>query len=404
MLRRTTTLITCLLASSGCVPGVGIGIPRDRPPAVAADPGPPTSVRTTPPGEAAARSFAETVVASLNAGDGGPFDAALDHEMLLSRAARGIDLPATFRSGILAGMQREPMGAHLASSAEQGMAPSLLSVSEDGATALLRILGTAGVNYLELSLFEGADGSVRIQDLQPAVAGEWLSETLRRRIASGLAATADRSLAEKLLRHAPAEIEALPRMAEMGQQIVAGDNEGALATYASLPESLQADKSASLLALTAASYVDDATHQAAFERHRTQFPDDPAIDLLSIDYHFARGETELAIAAVDRTEARYGDPYLSFLRGTILHAAGRTEEAEANVLAALALEPSLEDAWWTLVSFSLERDDHVQTAMLLVELEDRGVEIADLTTIEGFERFTASPEHARWLRSSIVGR
>jgi predicted Zn-dependent protease len=168
---------------------------------------------------------------------------------------------------------------------------------------------------------------------------------------------------------------------------------------------LRKEKSILIAQLTVAASldVDGSTGEyaraiAAFEE---QFPDDPALELLSIDGYFLKGETDEALAAIDRLDARVGgDPYLDFMRGSMLLEAEQFDRARERAHAALEREPGLVDPHWLLVTVSLREKNFAETVRLFGTLESElGIEMEpDLMALEPiYADFLQSDEYRAWL-------
>jgi tetratricopeptide (TPR) repeat protein len=169
----------------------------------------------------------------------------------------------------------------------------------------------------------------------------------------------------------------------------------------SLSPALKKQKSIMLLQVQAAMHLDEATYEASITAFEKSFPDSPALDLVSIDGFVMREQWDDAMAAVERLDKRVGgDTYLMFLRANLFAAAKKYDKAKESAEKALADEPTLVDAMWTLLTVALETESFAEAAALLKRLEtefevemDPGVMAVEPLYAE----FLQSDEYKTWL-------
>lgn len=191
-------------------------------------------------------------------------------------------------------------------------------------------------------------------------------------------------------------------MRKLTEQVQAQRWKEALEVYEALPPSLKKEKICLLMRLTAASKLEPADYEAAFDAFQAAFPKDPAADLFAIDAHFHRKQWQWAeaLAAIDRLDRVVKDPHLNVMRAGVLIEQSKLDEARAVAQAGIAAEPDLPDLYWAQVTVALKKKDHAETARLLGAIErDLGIGIADLTTLPEYAAFVESPQYQKWLRS-----
>ena len=132
------------------------------------------------------------------------------------------------------------------------------------------------------------------------------------------------------------------------------------------------------------------------------FPDDAAVGLITIDAAVFREDHELLMKSYDQLQ-RFtgGDPLLSLMIGGVLANQGNADQAKKLTE---SIDPStigLASAHDYKLSVAMAVDDHAGTLKELITLRDEyGYELSDLTNIEGFEKFIASPQHEQWKASA----
>ncbi|MDA1055703.1 MAG: hypothetical protein O3C40_35355 [Planctomycetota bacterium] len=337
----------------------------------------------------------------------GDIDAAkgfVDFNELLRRVTADVDVSDEVREGINKGF--------LAQAGNGGFERQIIeSLQSGGGYSALRVhhVGNEirvwmrlnsddqGLNYQDLIFFRGTTGQPHVSDMYVVATGELLSETIRRMFIP-LAASANRNLLQRLT---AAESEFVTHADEIQQLMTQLRTQPALAlaAYQRLPEVLRKNKSLMLIRVRAAASVDEQAYSAAIIDFRKAFPNDAAVDMLSIDWHFMREEYDKSLAAIDALDRVVGgDPHLNALRANVYLEQGDYERAEAAANNAIEADPALEDAYWTLITAAMAKDDFA--AMLeRMKLLDSSFEMewGDLSEIAEYASFVKSPQYQEWL-------
>ncbi|HSN93098.1 MAG TPA: hypothetical protein VLS93_17840 [Anaeromyxobacteraceae bacterium] len=263
--------------------------------------------------------------------------------------------------------------------------------------ALFRVLGSSGVNYLDLYLQRAGSGKVRVVDCYVFISGETLSQTMRRMYLLA-ASEADMSLLDRLAgkeREFLKNVPVLKKMQQAQQEKRYGD---VIAAYDELPGSLKKERVFLLPRFAAAAALgDDKQYRRAIEDYEKALPDDPSLDLVSVDGHVLRKQYDRALARVDSLDSRVKDPYLQFLRGSILLQKGDRDGAKQRFHMAIAGEPGLPAPYWALIELSMQDKDFRSTAELLTAIErNGGVQLANLEDVPAYADFVKSKEYGPW--------
>jgi tetratricopeptide (TPR) repeat protein len=146
--------------------------------------------------------------------------------------------------------------------------------------------------------------------------------------------------------------------------------------------------------------LDERQYEQAIQDFRKFFPDDPALDLVTVDSYDMQKQYGKARAAVDRVDrAVGGDPYLNLLRAQFYFVEKKYDEALQCARKAVAAESDLAPAYWVQVNVSLHKKDFDETTRLLGVLEqDLGIRIGKLTTIPEYADYVKSPQYATWAK------
>jgi predicted negative regulator of RcsB-dependent stress response len=327
----------------------------------------------------------------------------LDLDALAERVTTGIPAKEQVRTGFVTGMKRsgvnQTLGKQLADSVKQGGSVRLLRVRDEkgGGRALFRVLGGSGVNYLDLHLEKGAGGKVKVVDSYVFISGETLSESVRR-IYLMAVGEADMSILDRLAGKEQEFLKNLPAMKEM--QKAQGEKRYAdvIATYDKLPSNLKKERMFLLPRFAAAAAMNDEKQYArAISDFEKALPGDPALDLVSIDGHVLRKEWDKAIARIDSLDSRVHDPFLEFMRGSMLLQKGDAAGAKMRFRAAIQGDPTLQQPYFAAMEVAMNEKDWQSTADLLTAVErDAGVQLANLDQVDEFSAFVKSKEYKAW--------
>jgi tetratricopeptide (TPR) repeat protein len=353
-------------------------------------------------------AFTEELEQGITAGDASVLDTRIDLERLIERSTRDTSTPKTFAEGFAKGMRRSGMnlGKQLVDARDEESDFHLLRLRmERGAPrALYRVISKAGINYLDFELARNAEGKVVIADVYPHISGELFSETLRRMFLMA-ANEAGYDLLDKLMGKEQEFLKNLPKlqaMQRLGQEEKFAE---VVKTYAELPPSLRQVKSFALLRLNAAAHLEEAEYQRAIDDFMKAWPEDPSVDLISIDGHMMRKDYAAVLKSIDRLDQRVRDPYLQYLRGSVLLEKGDDKEARRLFQAAIDAEPTLVTAHWVLIGLSLQDKKYKDTARYLTAIErDAGVTLNELEGLEQYEGFVKSPEYKAWSKERKARR
>jgi tetratricopeptide (TPR) repeat protein len=357
------------------------------------------------------RAFAKAVEEAARSGDAAALGALIDWDAILGAATAGIPVPEPARDDFVRGVKS-------ATQQEQGLVPQIVAAVRVGgsylplarrrpggppASALFRLVTPAseGVNYHEFVLARRDDGAVRAVDVYIVPTGEPVSGTLRRMFL-GLAArgdgTADAAAIVKLPEADRAFLENLPRFQRMTADVRDGKPAEALATYGQLPPAVRKDKTALRLRLQAARDAGGEAFSRAIDEFRAAYPGDACVEMFAIDHYLLRRDYPRALACLDRLDRSIGgDPYIHVMRANIHTDQDRLDLARRDADRAIADDPDLQDAYWALLTVTLQEHRYNETATLLDQLAGRfHIPFGDMAQLPIFSEFVRSPEYVAW--------
>ena len=379
-------------AASGPAPGAAVAKPA----------GPPVT-------DEQCKEFADAMKAAVVGNDGQQLAELVDWDAILEASTADFAVPVASRKGFIDGAKgslNQPTGPMQQIAKQIGGQESRFTFlrvhdGEDGSRRVMfRILADGGVNYVDFLLARRPGNRVRAVDLFVFMSSELMSKTLRRAFVP-VAAHANRGVLERLAGSEGEFMKNLPTIEKMNASLRDGRPKEVLAAYKTLPPGLRKDKNFQLMRLRAAQAVDEGEYAAAIEDLRKEHPDDPCIDMISIDGYTFKKDYRQAVACVDRLDkAIGGDPYLNVLRANLLLEVPDLDAADRAARAAVAAEPTLVDAYWTRVAVTLKRKDFAETARLLGQITRRfHIQVADLTAQPLYAEFVKSPEYEEWRKS-----
>lgn len=111
---------------------------------------------------------------------------------------------------------------------------------------------------------------------------------------------------------------------------------------------------------------------AAVDTMLNAYPDDGTHSLKLIEYYIPTRQYDKAIATLTRLQNQLGveEGAIESLKASAAMAMGDLDVAEKYALAAVAAEPSLEVAWWSLLRVRVRAEDYEGATEALTRLED----------------------------------
>jgi hypothetical protein len=353
-------------------------------------------------------TYGNAIVADFVAGKDGLVDR-VDMGALLDRTFKGVDANTDFAKGFRTGAQRAgyQAGKTLLSYLKSGGSMAFRKpVTLDGEPAAqIRILNADGsFNVFELVVAKKADGSLEVVDVFDLVQGEKTSQVLRR-LALMTFAEADQGLVDKLMGKEQLLIKNAGALKSMTEDIRAGKNAEAAAVYQKLPKELQDERTFLRLYAQVAFAVDEKEYSRALGRYLELYPEDPAAQVMAIDYHFLKKDWPKVAKTLDNVEKRVGtdDGWIEILRGNASIASGHRSEAKEHFKKAVAREKNMVQGYELLVGLSLEDKDWKETSKWLAAMEtDGGIKLKDLSTVPEYKGFVGSKEGQAFLKRKPV--
>jgi len=342
----------------------------------------PQARTVTPPTAEEADAFAKDFAAKLVPCDGASIDQLVDMDLMVSRALAGRE--GFDKAGFMRGLGS--LGKIMCTQLQHlTVRVKYLRTQQYGGAPrpLIRLLSEAGLNYYELEL-DKQGTKTRLADIYIMLAGEKLSETL-----GSLVDTAQRS-----------GIGEASKIKLVRQHMQAGRWQEAHALLLTLPSQMRAAKAIKLIEIQITGELGDELYLKSLNEYTKAFPGDPSLALVSIDRALLRKEYDTALAYLADLDKRIGgDPYLDVLRAGTLASAGKLDEAITAAKRATEREPTLEDAWWQLLTQQAASKRYAEAIPTLEMLRDKFGAVITPESLAADERFgglAASPEYIAW--------
>ena len=170
------------------------------------------------------------------------------------------------------------------------------------------------------------------------------------------------------------------------------------------PEDFRNTRQWALMRVSYGGRVNDATHRAALRYLAQNFGKDPELQFMLIDHYFFEKQFDGALAALAGLERAVGgeDAATATLRGNILIAAQRNNEAALACRRGMTLESDHKPAYWCLVTVGLNTKNGKVAVEGLKAYEGAfSVEfnLAELAALAEYKEIAATPEFVAWRKS-----
>ncbi len=308
-----------------------------------------------------AETYGKKLEGALNACDLKIMGQLLDLGAMASEGIRTSNIPKKQQANALQTLVTTMNGeilTQLCSMGEAGGLARFLRVRERQGitTTLLRLTSSEGINYIEVNIGKGKDGVVVGNDIYMFLTGASMTETLR-------------TIFNALLQTGESTVSDFQRVNEL----LTSNPAAGVQSAQSLPAKIRDTKIVQIGIVQAASNLDDKAYTEAISNYQRLFPNDPSVDLVSIDGLFLNKKYTQAIAAIDRLEKGVGgDPYLNQMRAGILIEQGTdTKRAVALAKLAVAAEPGEEDSQVILLSAEVANKNFPGTVEQMLLLSEK---------------------------------
>jgi len=182
------------------------------------------------------------------------------------------------------------------------------------------------------------------------------------------------------------------------------DFAAAYRTLETFPEDFRKTRQWALMRVAYGGRVDGDTHRAALRYLAQNFGKDPELQFMLIDHFFFEKQFDGALAALGALERAIGgeDAATASLRGNILTAAQRYNEAAVACRRGMKLESDHKAAYWCLVTVGLStRNGKLAVEGLKAYEGAFSVEfnLGELAGLAAYKEIASTPEFVAWRKS-----
>jgi hypothetical protein len=346
--------------------------------------------------EGECREFSSKLENAILKSDGKTLHELMRYDEIVDRSMDGLEIPRDLRRSLLEKMKKleiPPFATAIVDAVRNGASYKLQAIDADAKPprVRMRLAMQSAINYHEIHLTRHSNGQVVAHDTYVMLTGELISDTSRRGfllampLQPGNAQGADREYLDN--------IQKLVAMARAHKQGLAKE---AIAQYRQLPQSLQRNKALRLMMIDLASSLGNEEYVRLVEDFRRDYPDEPAVDLISLQYLRQTKKYDEYLKCMERVEKSVGgDAYLDAARAETMIEADRRDDARRFSEKAVAQDASLRDGYVTRVRVAMLDKNHQDTLTWLKRDIDKFNTPADLKGMKvnpEFAAFVESPQ------------
>lgn len=345
--------------------------------------------------------FARRLESLAKAGNAAAIQEMVDWDTLVDRASKGLKMSDADKAGCKTAWAGTVFEKAICDIVAHGGSYHFLHNKDtaDGKRAVFRLLlPTHGVNYHEFVLARNDKGELRIIDFYVYLAGELISDTLHTGL---LQALANPGLVARLTGQENAFVQSFPTITKMRAALAAQEFRKVIDLDRTLPEEIQHNSMVLILRAQAASHLGETETTAVFEDFKKYQPNNSAIDLLALDYYYARKDYPATRKAMGRLSKRLGgDPYLVLLAGISFGEEGKLDQAAKFIQQSLDQEPTSAAGYFARMEVALRQKDFpaVRTALTALEANTPvRMSVSKIKQIPDYAEFVKSDEFKKWV-------
>ena len=303
------------------------------------------------------------------------------------------------RRGLPNGLRGNIATSLKAMEAGKGGAKYLRAGSREGRTfALVRYdLGDQGIDYVEYYLTPG----FKVEDWYVHSVASLYSAAARFDLATML--KTDSMLYAIFGSKITTKADIKP-FTDLRAQLNAQDFAGAYRTLESFPEGYRKSRQWALMRVTYGGRIDEQTHRAALRVLARDFGNDPQLQFMLVDHYFFEQQFDRALGAITALEKAVGgeDGATANLRGSVLIAAKRYNDAAAACRRGMQIESDHKAPFWCLVTVGLTTNNG-KVAVEGLKAYERAFDVEfnlnELAALADYKQIAATPEFVAWRKS-----
>jgi hypothetical protein len=345
----------------------------------------------------------EAMAAALNKRDVEAVLQLLDVEAVTRRVLKDLALSASDREAVSRGLPkglRDNIALGLRNlEASKGSARFLRSGVRDGQRfALVRYdLGDQGIDYVEYHV----GPSRKVEDWYVHSMATLYSTSARFGLATVM--KTDSLLFGLFGARLMTDADIKP-FTDLRTRLQAQDFAGAYRALEDFPEGFRKSRQWALMRVTYGGRIDEATHRATLRHLAQNFGKDADLQFMLIDHYFFEQQFDRALESLSALERVIGgeDAASANLRGNVLIAAKRFDDAAKACRRGMALESDHKPAYWCLVTVGIATKSGkiaVEGLKAFEKAFDTEFDLDKLGALEQYREIGRTPEFAAWKKS-----
>ncbi len=347
-------------------------------------------------------TFAQTLADSLDSGNAEFFNQFFDVDSLTNGILENIHGPKITKEGFKKGVTDNlDVGENILGAMGIDGHCKLLRVTVDQDSipkALYRMVSQGGVNYFELYLQKNTQDTIEIIDYYPYAVGQRFSNTLRRIYLSSLSDLRDSIKTDSLSREDSIYVANIPVLDQIGSLFEKNEFGKALALIDSFPPAFQEDKMIQISKLNIAFNEGGETYLQTEEEFKKRYPKDPIVEVILLDFAFAKQEHTQALAIIDSLNKKIGgDTYLKVMKATIYADLEKYDTAISLLKEAIESEASMEEPYWQIIALYMEQKKYEEVVALFPQMQELfDINPAEFLVYDGYNSFWESEAYNSW--------
>jgi len=271
-------------------------------------------------------------------------------------------------------------------------------IKDDTAHLIFRVFGEGGINYHDYELARVGD-ELKVTDFFIYLSGENISATIQRIYLMTAKGSIGQIGNENVGSISLESVAELPKIRSLVNQ---GMFEEAQKTMSTLGEEILKEKAFALIDVQIKGNLDEDIYLEALSNYQKNFPNDPSMYLVSIDFLLLQERYDDCLKNIDQLDkAVGGDYFLDFYRGNIKYVQGDLAAAEAYFLAVTIENPDSIDAFDSLLSTYIDQLKNEKAVEILNYFVNYfGVDKSDLKAImeaePSYADFRATEAFKNW--------
>ena len=191
---------------------------------------------------------------------------------------------------------------------------------------------------------------------------------------------------------------------DLRMHLSAQDFGKAYKTLEQFPDGYKKSRQWALMRVTYGGRMDENTHRNALRELAKNFGGDPELQFMLVDHYFFEQQFDRAITAIGALEKAIGgeDAATMNLRGNVLIAARRYDQASQACKRGMQLEPDHKAAYWCLVAVGLGQNNG-KIAVEGLKAYEKAFEVVfnldQLAAQAEYKQIATTPEFAAWRKS-----